>query len=99
LQKFNKKGRVRMGQVAEREHVGAFIEAEQRRQLIELARSQDRSVSSVIRQALKEHVEREATAAEPADATTSRLAHPGDPPTNSLAQALARCKQQVDTGK
>jgi predicted transcriptional regulator len=52
-----------MGQVAEREHVGAFIEAEQRRQLIELARSQDRSVSSVIRQALKEHVEREATAA------------------------------------
>ena len=41
------------------EHVGAFIEAEQRRQLIELARSQDRSVSSVIRAALAAHVERE----------------------------------------
>jgi predicted transcriptional regulator len=52
-----------MSQIAERTHIGAYVEAEQRRQLIELARSQDRSVSSVIRQALKAHVEREATAA------------------------------------
>jgi predicted transcriptional regulator len=51
-------------QTTTREHIGAFIPAEQRRQLIELARSQDRSVSSVIRQALKAHVERAATAAE-----------------------------------
>jgi predicted transcriptional regulator len=53
-----------MSQIAGRAHIGAYVEAEQRRQLIELARSQDRSVSSVIRQALKAHVEREATAAE-----------------------------------
>ena len=52
-----------MTQIAERQHIGAFIEAEQRQQLIELARRDDRSVSSVIRQALKAHVEREATAA------------------------------------
>jgi hypothetical protein len=46
-------------QTTTREHIGAFIPAEQRRQLIELARSQDRSVSSVIRAALTAHVERE----------------------------------------
>ena len=48
-----------MSQVAERTHIGAYVDAEQRRQLIELARRDDRSVSSVIRQALKAHVERE----------------------------------------
>ena len=48
-----------MTQMAERTHIGAYIEAEQRRQLVELARRDDRSVSSVIRQALKAHVERE----------------------------------------
>ena len=48
-----------MTQIAERQHIGAFIEAEQRQRLIELARRDDRSVSSVIRQALKAHVERE----------------------------------------
>ena len=53
-------------QTTTRAHIGAFIPAEQRRQLIEPARRDDRSVSSVIRQALKAHVEREATAAEPA---------------------------------
>ena len=52
-----------MSQVAEREHVGAFIEAEQRRQLIELARSQDRSVASVIRLAIAELVDSETAAA------------------------------------
>jgi predicted transcriptional regulator len=48
-----------MNQIAERAHVGAYIEAEQRRQLIELARRDDRSVSSVIRAALAAHVARE----------------------------------------
>ena len=48
-----------MTQLADRTHIGAYVEAEQRRQLIELARRDDRSVSSVIRQALKAHVERE----------------------------------------
>ena len=46
-----------------RTHIGAYIDAEQRRQLIELARRDDRSVSSVIRQALKAHVDREQAAA------------------------------------
>ena len=32
-----------MNQIAERQHVGAFIEAEQRQRLIELARRDDRS--------------------------------------------------------
>jgi predicted transcriptional regulator len=48
-----------MSQIAERTHIGAYVDAEQRRQLIELARRDDRSVSSIIRQALKAHVERE----------------------------------------
>ena len=47
-----------MSQVAERTHIGAYVDAEQRRQLVELARRDDRSVSSVIRQALTAHVER-----------------------------------------
>ena len=38
-----------MSQLAERTHIGAYVDAEQRRQLIELARRDDRSVSSVIR--------------------------------------------------
>ena len=48
-----------MTQLAERTHIGCYIEAEQRRQLVELARRDDRSVSSVIRQALRAPVERE----------------------------------------
>jgi predicted transcriptional regulator len=51
-----------MSQIAQREHIGAYVDADQRKQLIELARRDDRSVSSVIRQALKAHVEREAPA-------------------------------------
>jgi predicted transcriptional regulator len=50
-----------MSQVAERTHIGAYIDDEQRRQLVELAEREDRSVSSVIRRALAEHVEREQT--------------------------------------
>jgi predicted transcriptional regulator len=42
-----------------RVHIGAFVDPEQRRQLVELARQEDRSVSSVIRQALASHVRRE----------------------------------------
>jgi predicted transcriptional regulator len=42
-----------------RVHVGAFVDPEQRRQLVELARREDRSVSSVIRQALASYVRRE----------------------------------------
>jgi predicted transcriptional regulator len=41
-----------------RVHVGAFVDREQRRQLVELARREDRSVSSVIRQALATYVQR-----------------------------------------
>jgi predicted transcriptional regulator len=49
-----------------RVHVGAFVDREQQRQLVELAKRDDRSVSSVIRQALasyvrREHVDRELT--------------------------------------
>ena len=39
--------------------VGAFIDREQRHQLVELARRDDRSVSSVIRQALASYVQQE----------------------------------------
>jgi hypothetical protein len=42
-----------MSQIAERTHIGAYVEAEQRRQLVELAPRQVRSVSSVIRQPRK----------------------------------------------
>lgn len=48
----------------ERVHVGAFVDREQRQQLIEVARREDRSVSSVIRQALAEHVGHEHAAEE-----------------------------------
>jgi post-segregation antitoxin (ccd killing protein) len=44
---------------AERVHVGAFVDPEQRQQLVELARRQDRSVSSVLRQAIATELERE----------------------------------------
>ncbi len=52
-----------MSQLAERTHIGAYVGDELRRQLIELARRDDRSVSSVIRQALRAHLEREQIAA------------------------------------
>ena len=76
-----------MSQVAERTHIGAYVDAEQRRQLIELARERDRSVSSVIRLALAEHLEREqTTAASPRGATTSQPSRPaGAPDTDTAA--------------
>jgi Ribbon-helix-helix protein, copG family len=43
----------------QRVHIGAFIDSETRRQIVELARRDDRSVSSVIRQALASYVRRE----------------------------------------
>jgi hypothetical protein len=42
----------------QRVHIGAFVDREQRRQLVELAKREDRSVSSVIRQALATYVQR-----------------------------------------
>jgi predicted transcriptional regulator len=45
-----------MSQVAQRAHIGAYVDAEQRRQLVELAQRDDRSVSSVIRAALASYV-------------------------------------------
>jgi predicted transcriptional regulator len=51
-----------MSQVAERTHIGAYVTPEQRQQLVELAQRDDRSVSSVIRIALAEHLERERAA-------------------------------------
>ncbi len=53
------KGDLRMSQVAQRAHIGAYVDAEQRRQLVELAERDDRSVSAVIRRAITEHLERE----------------------------------------
>jgi predicted transcriptional regulator len=51
-----------MGQVeqerAGRVHVGAFVDQEQRRQLVEIARQEDRSVSAVVRRALTAEVKR-----------------------------------------
>ncbi len=43
----------------ERVHVGAFVDQEQRRQLVELARREDRSVSAILRIALTDYIERE----------------------------------------
>jgi predicted transcriptional regulator len=51
-----------MSQVEERSHIGAYVTPEQRRQLVELAQRDDRSVSSVIRIALAEHIQREQAA-------------------------------------
>ena len=42
-----------------RVHVGAFVDREQRQQLVELARKRDRSVSSIVRRALAAELERE----------------------------------------
>jgi predicted transcriptional regulator len=55
-----------------RVQVHAHVEPEVRAELLELARRDDRSVSSLIRQALKAHVEREQAAADPAGVATSR---------------------------
>jgi predicted transcriptional regulator len=43
----------------ERVHVGAFVDRERRRQLVELAREEDRSVSAVVRRALQAELERQ----------------------------------------
>jgi post-segregation antitoxin (ccd killing protein) len=43
----------------ERVHVGAFVDREQRRQLVEHARREDRSVSAVVRRALQAELERQ----------------------------------------
>jgi predicted transcriptional regulator len=51
-----------VSQVAQRAHIGCYVDPEQRRQLVELAQRDDRSVSSVIRRAIAEHVEREQAA-------------------------------------
>ena len=54
-----------MSQVAQenehrsRVHVGAFVDREQRQQLVELARKRDLSVSSIVRRALAAELERE----------------------------------------
>ena len=42
-----------------REHVNAFVDADVRRELVRLARENDRSLSAEIRRALAAHVERE----------------------------------------
>ena len=42
-----------------RVHVEAFVDREQRNQLVELARKRDRSVSSIVRRALSAELERE----------------------------------------
>jgi predicted transcriptional regulator len=56
-----------MSQVAERTHIGAYVTPEQRRQLVELAQRDDRSVSSVIRIALAEHIQRQQAASTSGD--------------------------------
>ena len=43
----------------ERVHVGAFIDPQQRDQLVALARKSDRSFSSLVRRALAAELERE----------------------------------------
>ena len=53
-----------MSELAQKAHgrkrvaLGAFVDAEQRRQLVELARREDRSVSAVVRRALQAELER-----------------------------------------
>ncbi len=58
-------GELPMSQIAqdpgpsrERVHVGAFVDREQHRQLVKLARAEDRSVSAVVRRALQAEIER-----------------------------------------
>ena len=43
---------------SERVHIGAFVDLEQRRQLVELARQEDCSVSRIVRKALAAELER-----------------------------------------
>jgi hypothetical protein len=43
---------------SQRKLVGAFVDADQRRQLVELARQEDRSVSAIVRRALAAELER-----------------------------------------
>jgi hypothetical protein len=57
---------------AERQFVGAWVDQEQREQLAELARQQDRSVSSLIRRALDRELQH---AAQLEDAAAARLHH------------------------
>lgn len=52
-----------MGQIAQEERtervpIGAFVDPEQRKQLVELARQEDCSVSRVVRRALAAELER-----------------------------------------
>ena len=44
----------------ERVHVGAYVDAEVRHDLLELARERDRSVSSILRRALRAELNRAA---------------------------------------
>jgi predicted transcriptional regulator len=53
-----------MGHIAQEERakrvpIGAFVDREQRDELVRLARERDRSVSSIIRRALSAELERE----------------------------------------
>lgn len=43
----------------QRVHVGLFVDVETRQQLVEVAKRQDRSVSAVVRQALRGHLAHE----------------------------------------
>jgi post-segregation antitoxin (ccd killing protein) len=53
-----------MSELAQKDHgrrrvaLGAFVDVEQRRQLVELAKAEDRSVSAVVRRALAAELER-----------------------------------------
>lgn len=47
--------------VDDRVHVGAYVDADAARQLVELAQRDDRSVSSVLRIAITEHIQRAVT--------------------------------------
>jgi predicted transcriptional regulator len=72
-----------------RVQVHAHIEPVVRAELLIIAKANDRSLAGEIRQAIREHVEREATAANPrgvTDSTTSRPAGaPGAPGTGTAA--------------
>jgi Ribbon-helix-helix protein, copG family len=63
-----------------RVHIGAFVDPEQRRQLVELARQEDRSVSSVIRQALASYVRREQLEPRARPGERTSLPAEADPP-------------------
>ena len=53
-------GQVETSRYGERQFVGAWVDQEQREQLTELTRQQDRSVSAVIRRALDRERQRAA---------------------------------------